>query len=407
MKNKKIATGVISFLIAFSLLGTVTAITLTQSQQTTIKGFTQSEFAGETFWWMKRTLYAFMSLSYAKEDFAFIINNFPDLIVFNPDAKGAEVMGGLHFFLSLIQPLYLLAITVTAFYLIFISGSPSGRAKAKSLMKSLIVGMIIISLSPVLLSALLNFSALSTKAIMGQADVSVVTDNLQNVFGTPENEGMSGIITDTILSDSTMGLAGDPTDLKNVPNYIASHTCTLCIMHWMATFGEIELGYYTFLPFMLMIWGLGIYFFIRFAMITLWLIIFPLSMLLYSFETTKAVGRNMLEQTIMWIFLQIFNAVVIVAIALCIIQSKPGLMTIPGIPQWIGEPLAFGVLQTAVWAIPMARDTIIGQAAGTILTPIIATKLSSPLVEFIPFVGCFAMILAPLFIMRLFKGFLP
>jgi hypothetical protein len=306
-------------------------------------------------------------------------------------------MAGLRFFRNLVQPLYFLAIAVTAFYLIFISGSPSGRAKAKSLMRSLIVGMIIISLSPVLLSSLVNFSAITTRSIMDQTDVTVVTDNLKNIFGVPENAD----------SLSLLGLGGDFTASPDLQNYIESHTCTLCIMHWLATFSEIELGYYTFLPFLLMIWGLGVYFFLRFSMITLWMMIFPLSILLYSFETTKAVGRNMLEQTIMWIFLQVFNAVVVVAISLCIIQSQPGLMVIPGIPQWIGEPLAFGVLETAVWAIPFARDTIIGTAIGGALTPIVATKLTTPLIEFIPFVGCFAILLAPLFIMRLFKGFLP
>jgi len=372
MKNKKIAKGAISLLIIFSLLTTVIAITV-PTPDLSLKGILLSKTAGQTSWWLKRTIYAFVSLDYSKEDFGFIIDNLSDLILINPDAKGTEVMGGLHFFLSLIQPLYLLTITVTAFYLIFISGSPSGRAKAKSLMGSLILGMIIISLSPVLLSALANFSAITTKAIMGQADVSVVTDNLQNVFGAPEN----------------------------MPDYMASHTCTLCLMHWMATFTEIELGYYTFLPFMIMIWGLGVYFFLRFAMITLWMMIFPLSMLLYSFETTKAVGRNMLEQTIMWIFLQIFNAVVIIAITLCIIQSQPGIMTVPGVPAWMGELLAIGIVGTAAGAINIP---FIG---GLAVSPVVAARLSSPLIEFIPFVGCFAMLLAPLFIMRLFKGFLP
>lgn len=403
MKNKKIAIGAISLLILFSLLTTVIAVTLPSQEGLT--GFLMSKNNGQAFWWLKRTLYAFWSLDYSKEDLGFILENLPDLILVNPDAKGVEVMNGLHFFLSFIQPLYLLTITVTAFYLIFISGSPSGRAKAKSLMKSLIVGMIVISLSPVLLSALVNFSAITTRAIMSQADVSVVTDNLQNVFGT------SGEMPATSSEAST-----DPlTILENLPKqwgptYMESHTCTLCLMHLLATFVEIELGYYTFLPFMIMIWGMGVYFFLRFAMITLWMMIFPLSMLLYSFETTKAVGRNMLEQTIMWIFLQVFNAVVIIAIALCIIQSQPGIMVVPGIPQWIGEPLAFGVLDTIAGAIPIAIPGIgapITTGIALTLTPVVATRLSSPLIEFIPFVGCFAMLLAPLFIMRLFKGFLP
>lgn len=357
------------------------------------QGLSSSKTAGETYWWLKRTLYAFMSLDYSKEDMGFIVGNLSGLIVLNPEADGPDVQNGLGFFMGLIQPLYVLSIAVTAFYLVFVTGSPSGRAKAKSLMKDLVIGMMIISLSPLLLEALLTFSANATDAVMKQTDVSVVTDNLQIVFGNPTDNSVTNIAANAALSISTAGLAGDPTALTDY-NYLLSHTCTLCIMHGLLTYTEIELGYYTFLPFMLMIWGLGVYFFLRFAMVTLWLIIFPLSVLLYSFETTKAVGRNMLEQTTMWIFIQVFNAVVIVAIALCITQSKPGLLTIPSIPQWIAEPLSFFLFQGVLWATPNA-------------TTLIATKLSTPLIEFIPFVGCFVMLIAPLFIMRLFKGFLP
>jgi tetrahydromethanopterin S-methyltransferase subunit A len=50
---------------------------------------------------------------------------------------------------------------------------------------------------------------------------------------------------------------------------------------------------------------------------------------------------------------------------------------------------------------------VAGGASSVGLGAIIANRLSNPLIEFIPFVGCFAILLAPLFIMRLFKGFLP
>ena len=364
-----------------------------------LTGIFSSQSAGEAVWWVKRGLYAFMSLDYSKEDMGFIVNNLSDLILLNPDAEGTEVQNGLGFILGLIQPLYVLSIAATAFYLIFVTGSPTGRAKAKSLMKDLVVGMIIISLSSLLLEALLTFSATATDAVLKQTDVSVVTDNLQIVFGSPADKSVKDVAVNSVLSASSLGLLGDATAM---PDYLLSHTCTLCLMHFMATFIEIELGYYTFLPFMLMIWGLGVYFFLRFAMVTLWLILFPLSILLYSFETTKSVGRNMLEQTIMWIFIQVFNAVIVVAIALCIIQSKPGYMTVPGVPQWVSQPLAYGLVQTVMGAIPVG---VVGPAQD--VTSLIAGKLSTPLIEFIPFAGCFVMLIAPLFIMRLFKGFLP
>ncbi len=397
MSNKKIVTG---FLVLVVVSCTFSAYAAEETGGGNIlSGVFSTPSAEETFWFVKRSLYAFTSLDYSKEDMGFIVNNLSDLILLNPDAQGSEVQNGLGFILGLIQPLYVLSIAATAFYLIFVTGSPSGRAKAKSLMKDLVVGMIIISLSSLLLEALLNFSATATDAVLKQTDISVVTDNLQIVFGSPSDKSVTDVAVNSLLSESSMGLLGDSTAM---PDYLMSHSCTLCLMHLMATFVEIELGYYTFLPFMLMIWGLGVYFFLRFAMVTLWLILFPLSILLYSFETTKSVGRNMLEQTIMWIFIQVFNAVIVVAIALCIIQSKPGYMTVPALPQWVSQPLASGLVQAVMGAIPVSA---VGPAQD--VTTLIAGKLSMPLVEFIPFVGCFVMLIAPLFIMRLFKGFLP
>jgi len=361
----------------------------------------QNRDYGELIWWLKRASYAFFSLEFAKEDMGFLITNFSGLILLNPNAYSGEIHEGLRLFFSMIQPLYVMAIAVTGGYLIFISGSPGGRSKAKKFMKDLIVGMIIISMSPMLLQGLMNLSESITEAILNQTDVTIVTQNLETTFGSPADISVDELGVQNIIATAT-----GENDGNILLNKIKSHTCTLCIMHWMMTFTEIELGYYTFLPFMIMIWGLAVYFVLRFAIISLFIMVFPLSVLLYSFETTKAVGRNMLEQTIMWIFLQVFNAVVVVAIAMCIIQMQPGLLTIPGIPYEIAMPITTGVL----WVIGfnyLETATVAKALGGVGLGSVAATKLTSPLIEFIPFVGCFTILLAPFLIMRLFKGFLP
>jgi hypothetical protein len=404
--QKRISYGLILFgilLLAYS----VTAV----DYGALAKGLQNRDY-GELVWWIKRVMYAYFSLDYAKEDMGFILSNFSALILFNPDVYSKEVQDGLRFFLEIIQPLYILSISVTAFYLIFISGSPGGRSKAKTFMKDLIVGMIIISMSPLLLQGLVNLSADISGAILSQTDTTIVTRNLEITFGNAPDRSVQDFGIENVLSVPvgitegyyTMGM-----------DKIKSLTCTLCMMHLMVTFTEIELGYYTFLPFLLVIWGLGVYFFLRFAMITLFMIIFPLSVLLYSFETTKAVGRNMLEQTIMWIFLQVFSAVIVVSIALCIIQSQPGMLSIPGIPYAMALPISEALMWVLTYNLGFMQDVIVGTTGAAVLTGagsvtfggIVAYQLTNPLIEFIPFVGCFAIILAPLFIMRLFKGFLP
>lgn len=393
--QKKILFGLLALSLALLMYSVAAADTTGYGK------FFQNKDYGEWVWWIKRSLYALWSLDYAKEDMGFVIANFTGLILLSPNAYSKEIQDGLKMFLEIIQPLYILTITVTAFYLIFISGSPGGRSKAKKFMKDLIVGMILISMSPMLLQGLVSLSSSITEAILNQTDTTIVTQNLESTFGPPAERSVDELSVENIIATAT-----DVTEGNAIIDKISAHTCTLCMMHWIVTFTEIELGYYTFLPFMLMIWGLGVYFFLRFALVSLFMIVFPLSVLLYSFETTKAVGRNMLEQTIMWIFIQIFSAVVVVAIALCIIQSQPGMLTVPGVPYGMALPITEGVLGVLFFNSLETAD-ILAQFGGMSVGAVIATRLTNPLIEFIPFAGCFALIFAPFFLLRLFKGFLP
>jgi len=54
---------------------------------------------------------------------------------------------------------------------------------------------------------------------------------------------------------------------------------------------------------------------LRYIMLMIWVILFPLSLFLSSFELTRGLGRNMIEQTVFWTILQIFYAVSIDVIA--------------------------------------------------------------------------------------------
>jgi hypothetical protein len=54
---------------------------------------------------------------------------------------------------------------------------------------------------------------------------------------------------------------------------------------------------------------------LRYIMLMIWTVLFPVSLFLSSFELTRGIGRNMIEQTIFWSILQIFYAVTIDVIA--------------------------------------------------------------------------------------------
>jgi len=301
-----------------------------------------------TFFIVKRGIYAIWSLHLGREDLGYFLDNFQNLILMNPDVAGSEISGPMGVIIRIIEPLYAMGIGVSAFYLILISGTPSGRAKAKSLIMNLTTGMVLVSLSPPIAQAFIGFSAQTTSAILGTVDVGIVTQNIDNTFGGP-----------------------------SLPP-----TCPLCILHAFMTFVEIELGYFTFLPFLLAVWGTFIFFILRFIAVTLFTIVFPLGIFLYSFSATKDLGRNLLEEFILWVLLQEFNAAVAVAIALCLIQKPAGFMSVDlEIPN---------------------MEAILGSANG-------AAGIGTGLVlfEFIPFIGCFILVIAPFLMMRLFRNYLP
>jgi hypothetical protein len=297
---------------------------------------------------VKRGLYAVASLEFGREDLKYLLDNFTNLILMNPDPRSSEVRNPMSIFIKIIQPLYVMGIGVTAFYLLLISGTPGGRAKAKSLIMSLTIGMVVISLSPLIIETAVGVSTQTTTAILNTVDVDIVTESIDKTFGGP--------------------------------SYIP--TCPLCMAHAFLTWVEIELGYFSFLPFLLVVWGTLIFLIIRFMAVTLFIILFPLAVFLYSFGITRDLGRNILEQFILWLLLQEFNATVVVAIALCLIQKPAGFMAVP-----LELPTMQGIA-----GMPSDPGIQIGMAV---------------LFDFIPFMGCLVLALAPLLMLRLFRNFLP
>lgn len=73
-------------------------------------------------------------------------------------------------FLRLFYPLYIIGILGIAIYLIFMSGSPAGRTKAKEYLMRLIVGLMFVSLSPAIFQLMLNTIQSVSYSIWGVAD---------------------------------------------------------------------------------------------------------------------------------------------------------------------------------------------------------------------------------------------
>ncbi len=280
---------------------------------------------GIILWTAKRLLYIWLATSYGTEGLDEFKENISEIVMMNPPI--GELLNLMSIVIKFVFALYIPVIAFLGFYILFLSSSPEGRVKAKGMLTKLIIGLIFVSISPQLMGLLLTVSEGLTSSIL-----------------TPTEKGVF-----TEAWDTSMGKTIPPSGLKG--------------LHFIASFIEIELGWYTFLFFMILVWGAFIFpIVIRFFAVSTFIVLFPLAILLYSFEFTKALGRTMLEQTLVWTFLQVINAVIVLTIVQSIISLGEDFMKVG-------------------WG------------------PVI--------ILVIPLVGCLMFAVAPLFIIRFFRGFLP
>ncbi len=200
-----------------------------------------------------------------------VLDNMPSLIKANPPMWSIKHFMG--FFINLMQPFYIAAIMLTGFYIIFVSQSPLNRARAKKWFGKLIIGLILISVSPLLVELLYFVSGSLTSQIMNLADVTVALGSLRAAAQD--------------LFDIFMKL-------------------TL-----IQRFGGIEL----FLLDTVLLMALYLILFVRYIMAGLMAVLLPLTIFFYSWDLTRNVGKMMFEQTIIWIFLQLGWAIGLIVVS--------------------------------------------------------------------------------------------
>ncbi len=238
------------------------------------------EFPELMIYLAKRFAYIYLAVDYGTTGLDALAANLEKFVLLNPDPNQPIILDIIRFFVSILQPFYVLAITVTGFYWIFASASPAGRAKAKSTLIKLFVSLTLISFTPIIMYIFLDLVHNIASSVLAQSDVSYFTTSLVSMVDK------------------------------------------LKYAHWFFTFIDIEFGYFFWLPIFLTVWGLYIILLLRFFAVILWIVFLPVSIFLYSFNFTKTMGRNMLEQTILWSVLQILNAVII-AVTTIGLRSRP------------------------------------------------------------------------------------
>lgn len=228
--------------------------------------------------------------------FFIILKNNPELIYADGNANPI-IVNKVNFFIQLLAPFYLLAFLLLAIYLLFVSSSPIGRARAKGSLLRLILSIAFIIFTIPIVQALLDISLYFTNFI------------IQTNYGNME-------IALSVLRSSIDGM-------------------------WSRAFWTMPFAYWLGVFILLFIILMSIAFFIvigiRYFMIIVFTLLFPIGIFLYSIHFTHRVGKSIIRQTILWIFIQPLMALIL---AVTGIASIPLLDLVSDTTMEIGIGLA-------------------------------------------------------------------
>ena len=201
-----------------------------------------------------------------------------NLILFPEPSIIAEpvIVNLVEFFTHLMIPFYALVLSATAFYLIFSSGSIVGRARAKSTLIKMVMALVVTIFAIPIVQMLLDISRIVSTMVLNFADIGIASELL--------------IYTTDKFSEYILWLI------------IASYWTGFPIFMIFSTFAV----------------GTFIVLTLRFFMIVLWTVLFPVTVILYSFHHTRRLGSAMFQQTFQWIFMQLIAAFLLISIAVAV-----------------------------------------------------------------------------------------
>lgn len=209
------------------------------------------------------------------------LRNIDDLILENPSMHESTTGEIINYFISILQPIYLTVMILIGIYLIFLSGSPKGRSRAKSSLLVLIIGIGLISVSPYMLMLFFGVSEALTLSILSLAPVNTIEPFIH----------ATNYMLDTGRYIMIHEVDGWPMGVERAGITIL------------------------FIPYILLE-GLFIALKLRFYMVAVLSTILPLAIIFYSFPLSRGIGRLLLEQIILWTLAQAAMALVLIVIAI-------------------------------------------------------------------------------------------
>ena len=193
--------------------------------------------------WLKR-LYDILSCS----AYNFVIG-LGELIMENPDVS--RFKPAIDQIITILYTFYAISIFVTAIYIILISASPYNRSRAKSMLLRLLLGLVLISLSMEIYEVLLSLSGSITKWFLAE---SMLTKT-----------GMETLKLIMIINFAFL-----------IPLIFF---ITVTVLAWLTIF-------------------------IRYLLVVIMAILFPIGIFLYSFELTRGMGIHIIRYALVAIFTQ-------------------------------------------------------------------------------------------------------
>ncbi len=318
-----------------------------------------------------------------------ISENINSYILENPDPLQPGVNSAIYSFVHLLIPFYVLAIVSLGIYLLFLSASPKGRARAKSMFSKLVIGMILVSISPYLLSIFFNLSTGVTESILdqGKEEVTEAVDTYNGamwgsfwltvgaIYGinapvsiVTHATGYSiGQIKKSHYSWGTKGMKGyQPVkvlgNLGKIIGKLKLHAKPDRTIPMLMLSVTLFIGVYGILAF-------------RYLMVMLFTLLFPFTIFFLCFDPTKKLGGTLLEQLLLWTLIQEFYAITLVAIG-------TGMMMVPE------ELLIYGFGFPTVSTLPLLGRVF-------------------PFVCFFDLAACFTLMLGPIILFMLLRKLLP